>query len=136
MTAFRALVIDDEQSVQHILSTFLKRYAEAHNREVQIRNMRNPAEALLEMTTSGECYDAILLDVRLPSMGGDEIFHDIKEVHPDIIDRILFVTGYPEDLYKLFPRQELRILHKPFRYHHLAEALDGLLKNRSQTCTA
>ncbi|RMH60394.1 MAG: response regulator [Zetaproteobacteria bacterium] len=128
MKPLRILVIDDEQSVQRILSSFLQRYAQKQRRELQLCSLSNPADALLEMTTAGERYHAILLDVRIPKMGGDEIFHDIREVHPKIIDRILFVTGYPEDLYKLFPQHELKVLHKPFRYHQLHNALDQLLE--------
>ncbi len=122
-----ALIIDDEQAVQNILSSFLGQYASAKSWPIEIHNLRNPIEGLFELTTTGERYQIILLDVRLPKMGGDEIYHAIEQVHPAILDRILFVTGYPEDLLDRFPGQSLKILQKPFRYHHLESALDEIM---------
>jgi len=122
-----ALIIDDEQAVQNILSSFLNQYASAKSWSIEIHNLRNPIEGLFELTTAGEHYEIILLDVRLPKMGGDEIYHAIEQVHPAILNRILFVTGYPEDLLDHFPGQSLKVLQKPFRYHHLESALDEMM---------
>ncbi len=132
-----ALIIDDEQSVQNILSSFLKQYAGTKSWPIEIHNLRNPIEGLFELTTAGERYQIILLDVRLPKMGGDEIYHAIEQVHPAILNRILFVTGYPEDLLARFPEHSLKILQKPFRYHHLATALDDIMASqKAMDCEA
>ncbi len=123
----KALIVDDEKAVQGILTRFLQQYALDHGLDADIHTLQNPVEALFELTTAGEHYDIILLDVRLPRMGGDEIYHAIEQVHQDILDRILFVTGFPEDLHRNLPQHQLRILQKPFRYHQLAEMLDELV---------
>ena len=123
----KVLVIDDEDTVQGILSAFLNRYSNDKGIQTDIVCMSDPVESLFELTTSGQEYQLILLDVRIPKLSGDEIYSSIAQVNPEVIDNILFVTGYPEDLHERFPEKELNILQKPFRYNHFAETLDRLL---------
>ncbi|RMG90994.1 MAG: response regulator [Zetaproteobacteria bacterium] len=131
--SFKALIVDDEKAVQGVLARFLQQYARERGLDADIHTLQNPVEALFELTTAGEHYDIILLDVRLPKMGGDEIYHAIEQVHSDILNRILFVTGFPEDLHRNLPQQRLRILQKPFRYRQLAEMLDEMVESKRET---
>ncbi len=123
----KTLIIDDEDSVQSILAAFLNRYVSEKGMESNIETMSDPIQSLFELTTHGHQYQVILLDVRIPKLSGDEIYSSIEQVNPDILDRIMFVTGYPEDLYERFPGRQFNILQKPFRYNTFAEKLDGLL---------
>ncbi|HXH65505.1 MAG TPA: response regulator [Mariprofundaceae bacterium] len=122
-----ALVVDDEDTVQSILAAFLNRYAQQTSREIQIRTLSDPVQGLFELTTNGERYNLILLDVRLPKLTGDDIYNSLEQINPELLKRVLFVTGYPEDLAERFPGRELRILQKPFRYQAFTEKLDILL---------
>lgn len=122
----KVLIIDDEDSVQSILSAFLNRYLAERNIEGEVVSMGDPIQSLFELTTHGEEYQLILLDVRIPRLSGDEIYSSIEQVNPDVVGQIMFVTGYPEDLYERFQDKELNILQKPFRYHSFAEKLDAL----------
>jgi len=125
----KTLIIDDEDSVQSILSAFLNRYVGEKGMESSVKTMSDPIQSLFELTTHGSEYQIILLDVRIPKLSGDEIYSSIEQVNPDILDRIMFVTGYPEDLHERFPDKPFNILQKPFRYNTFAEKLDGLLGN-------
>jgi two-component system, LytTR family, response regulator len=127
-----ALVVDDEDTVQSILAAFLNRYAQQTSREIHIRTLSDPVQGLFELTTNGERYNLILLDVRLPKLTGDDIYNSLEHINPDLLTRVLFVTGYPEDLAERFPGRELRILQKPFRYQAFTEKLDILLNPDSQ----
>jgi len=124
----KTLIIDDEDSVQSILSAFLNRYVGERGLESNIESMSDPIQSLFELTTRGHEYQLVLLDVRIPKLSGDEIYSSIEQVNPDILDRIMFVTGYPEDLYERFPDKTLNVLQKPFRYNSFAEKLDALFK--------
>lgn len=126
-----ALVVDDEDTVQSILSAFLNRYAQQTSREIQIRTLSDPIQGLFELTTNGERYNLIMLDVRLPKLTGDDIYNSLEHINPDLLARVLFVTGYPEDLAERFPGRDLSILQKPFRYQTFTEKLDALLNNPS-----
>jgi len=123
----KVLVIDDEDTVQSILAAFLKRYVGEKGLQSNIKAMSDPVQGLFELSTNGEQYSAILLDVRIPKLSGDEIYNSLEHVNPELLERVLFVTGYPEDLHDRFPDKELNILEKPFRYNNFAEKLDALL---------
>jgi len=123
----KVLIIDDEDSVQSILTAFINRYIADKNMQSNIVSMSDPVQSLFELTTRGEEYQVILLDVRIPKLSGDEIYSSLEQVNPDILDRIVFVTGYPEDLHERFPDKAFNILQKPFRYNSFAERLDSLL---------
>ncbi|NWF38024.1 response regulator [Mariprofundus sp. NF] len=123
----KALIIDDEDSVQSILTAFLNRYISEKGMQSAITSMSDPVQSLFELTTHGDQYQLILLDVRIPKLSGDEIYSSLEQVNPNILNRILFVTGYPEDLYDRFPDKPFNILQKPFRYNSFAEKLDEVL---------
>jgi len=125
----KTLIIDDEDSVQSILAAFLNRYVTNKGMTSSVKSMSDPIQSLFELTTQGHQYQVILLDVRIPKLSGDEIYSSIEQVNPGILDRIMFVTGYPEDLYERFPGKTFNILQKPFRYNTFAEKLDELLAN-------
>lgn len=125
----KVLVIDDEDAVQSILAAFLNRYISKKGMQSNTISMSDPVESLFELTTRGEQYQLILLDVRIPKLSGDEIYSSLEHVNPDILDRILFVTGYPEDLFERFPDKKFNILQKPFRYDAFSKQLDVVLSS-------
>jgi len=125
----KALIIDDEDSVQGILSVFLNRYVAEKGLEGEVVSMGDPVQSLFELTAHGHDYQVILLDVRIPRLSGDEIYSSLEQVNPDVVKNIIFVTGYPEDLYERFPNKTFNVLQKPFRYNSFVEKLDELLGN-------
>jgi len=123
----RVLIVEDEESIQGILTSFLKRYGQERGVEISVRVLSDPVQALFELTSSGDSYDLVLLDVRLPKLTGDEIYNSLIHVAPDVLDHILFVTGYRQDVEDRFPDLNLLILDKPFRYQQLMEAVDNIM---------
>lgn len=95
----------------------------------EISSMSDPVQSLFELTTNGSAYQLILLDVRIPKLSGDEIYSSLEQVNPDVLNHILFVTGYPEDLYDRFPDKTFNVLQKPFRYASFADKLASLLEH-------
>ncbi len=112
----KVLVVDDDVLMHEVIAAFLTRYGQDHEVEIIIKALHDPVQALFEMTTNGSVYDLILLDVRLPKLSGDEIYTGISRGHPELLKRILFITGFPKDLKRKLPETELRVLEKPFRY--------------------
>ncbi len=112
----KVLVVDDDVLMHEVIAAFLTRYGQDHGVEIIIKALHNPVQALFEMTTNGSVYDLILLDVRLPKLSGDEIYTGISKGHPELLKRILFITGFPKDLKHKLPEMELQVLEKPFRY--------------------
>lgn len=124
----KVLAIDDEDTVQSILAAFLNRYIGEKGLECSIKTLSDPVQGLFELTTQGDQYSVILLDVRLPKLTGDEIYSSLIHVNPELLDRVIFVTGYPDDLTDRFPDLNLNILQKPFRYQNFIEKLNEVLK--------
>jgi len=123
----KVLIIDDEDTVQSILAAFLNRYVSEKDMQSNVSSMSDPVQSLFELTTHGDQYQLVLLDVRIPKLSGDEIYSSLEQVNPSILDRIVFVTGYPEDLAERFPDKTFNILQKPFRYNSFSEKLDSVL---------
>jgi len=124
----KILTIDDEDTVQSILTAFINRYLGAKGIESSIKTLSDPVQGLFELTTQGNQYSAILLDVRLPKLTGDEIYSSLIHVNPELLERVIFVTGYPDDLTERFPDMDLKILQKPFRYQDFTEQLNTILQ--------
>ena len=112
----KVLVVDDDTLMHEVITAFLTRYGQDHEHDIAIKALHDPVQALFEMTSNGMAYDLILLDVRLPKLSGDEIYTGISKGHPELLKRIIFVTGFPKDLKLRLPELKLQILEKPFRY--------------------
>ncbi|MDX8391818.1 MAG: response regulator [Mariprofundaceae bacterium] len=123
----QVLIVEDEENIQGILTAFIERYFKERKTEVSIKSLDDPIRGLYDLSTRGEQYDLIILDVRLPKLGGDEIYNSIAHVTPKLVDRIMFVTGYPDDLSDRWPDKTFTILEKPFRYDALSEKIDSVL---------
>ncbi|MDX8387799.1 MAG: response regulator [Ghiorsea sp.] len=123
----KILVIDDDGTVQSIMDAFINRYMEDKGINCTIKHVTDPVQGLFLLSTHGDEYDAILLDVRLPKLTGDEIYNSLVAVEQDFLSRIMFVTGYADDLIQRFPDLSLNILQKPFRFQDLSDKLDQLI---------
>jgi two-component system, LytTR family, response regulator len=123
----RVLIIEDEENIQGILKAFSQRYFETLGQVVNIKTMSDPVQGLFDLSTHGNDYDVIILDVRLPKLSGDEIYNSIALVNPELLQRVLFVTGYPDDLGHRWPDRQFNILNKPFRFDGFASALGNIL---------
>ena len=123
----KVLAIDDEDTVQSILSAFVSRYLGEKGQVSEVKTVTDPVQGLFELSTNGSQYSVIILDVRLPKLTGDEIYNSLLHVSPELLDRVVFVTGYPDDLTDRFPDRKLNVLRKPFRYQSFIDMLDTVL---------
>ena len=72
--AYRILVVDDDAGARAVLTAFLAQ--EGH----RVETAGNGLEALEVLT--GRSYDVILSDLRMPGMGGDELYRRIERGWP------------------------------------------------------
>lgn len=121
------LCIDDEQQIHPILASLLQRYGENNNRSIQLNGLIDPAQGLFEAANNGHKYDLVLLDLRLPDLAGTEIYRRIIAAQPQLRDRIIFITGYRQDLEIDFPDHCLPVLEKPFRFEELEAQINRLI---------
>jgi len=85
VTKAKILVIDDEPLVRQLVSRVLSE--EGHEVEAV-----NDAEDALKRIKSKR-YSLILLDIKMPGMGGIELYKQFQEIAPSLKKRVVFVTG-------------------------------------------
>ena len=66
--------------------------------------------------------DAVILDLNMPEMRGDEVYDELHAQAPEL--PVIFLTGDAHDLTLRYPN--VPVLHKPFRANELLRAVAGV----------
>jgi DNA-binding NtrC family response regulator len=80
----KVLLVDDDKDFLNILSERMQ------TRGMEVHTAASAKEALKLLET--ESYDAVLLDLMMPEMGGLEALQIIKEKKPEI--QVILLTGH------------------------------------------
>ncbi len=117
-TMLRVLAVDDEPAVVEMLARALT--GMGHQAEVS----RDGAEALRMVHLND--YDAILLDIRMPGLGGPEVYRCIQGLRPQMAERVMFITGDPvsPDTRAFIDRTGSKVLQKPFSLDELRRHIE------------
>jgi len=117
----KILVVDDEprilQLIEHSLSE--KGY------EVETLVDSNDVLERLKVNT----YDIILLDIKLPSIDGMELYHRIAKIDKSLARKIIFITAATRhsDVRDFLFKTKAPYLVKPFSIEELADYIDDVL---------
>lgn len=116
----RLLVVDDEPAMRTAIGNFLSSLGHG----VTVATGGVEARALL---TKNE-YDVVLLDLRMPDLGGDDLYRELVERDPKHAERVVFVTG---DTHNAQARRFLAeagrpSVSKPFQLDDLATVVAGV----------
>ena len=120
MKASRVLVVDDEPGLLRVLQRYLTRLG------YDVVTASSAEEALEAFRQSPASFSAIVTDLALPRMSGEELLRRVFELHPSA--RALICSGNPADL-SMFPdhvRGRIGFLQKPFPPRMLADAMKKL----------
>ncbi len=84
-------------------------------------------EALLKVKVNE--YDAIICDLMMPRLRGDEFYLKAKQIRPILADRFIFVTGFAADprLAMFLTSHHVKYLVKPFPVQGLIKCVKQLL---------
>src|SRR5438067_7163778 len=87
-------------------------------------------EALLKVKVHE--YDAIVCDLLMPRLRGDEFYFQATELRPELADRFIFITGFAADSEnkRFLSEQTSKHLVKPFPIRDLIAAVKQLLAER------
>jgi DNA-binding response OmpR family regulator len=74
-------------------------------------------------------YDAIVCDMIMPKLRGDEFYEQAVTIHPELANRFLFITGHADDgeVRTFLQRVSGRYLLKPFGIQNLIDAVNELV---------
>jgi two-component system NtrC family sensor kinase len=116
-TGRRMLVVDDEPAMRAAVSGFLMSLGN------QVHVAANGADARALLATSE--YDVVLLDLRMPDLGGEALYRDMLERDALHARRVVFVTGdLQSDAAQRFLIEAGRpVIGKPFQLDDLAAVL-------------
>jgi CheY-like chemotaxis protein len=81
----RALVVDDEADIADTIRELLEREG------FHVTVASDGAAALMALDR-GE-FDVVLSDLRMPGVSGPEMYERVREIRPQLLSRIAFVTG-------------------------------------------
>ncbi len=117
----KIMVVDDEEGVRKYLTSILSSAGHV------INATGNPGEALNWLKENN--YDVILLDIRMPGMGGMEMYTRIKTNWPEMKDKIIFITGDTSDANtkEFLEKNNVPSLLKPFDKQSLLDKVNKLL---------
>ncbi|HSM90889.1 MAG TPA: response regulator [Desulfobacterales bacterium] len=83
--AEKVLIVDDDKAFLAILAERMQ------NRGMEVSTADSAAAALKMLEK--ETYDAVLLDLMMPEMGGIEALQVMRKKQPEV--QVIFVTGHP-----------------------------------------
>ncbi len=114
----RVLAVDDEPAVIELLTRAL--VSAGHD----VETASDGAEALRLLYVND--YDVVTLDLKMPGLGGAEVYQCIASIRPDLVDRILFISG---DVASPEARRYIEgtgapLLRKPFTLDDLRRRMD------------
>ena len=117
----RILVVDDEDSIQKLLTGVL----EMDGHEVFVA--RNGRDALDIVKRGG--IDLIITDMKMPVLGGAELYGALRDGNDPLASRVIFITGdtVAPDTRRFLQGVENTVLAKPFRLREVREAVHAAL---------
>jgi len=86
----RVLVIDDQEPVLELASEFLRRAGH------RVETALGGREGLARFRTDPARFDAVVLDLAMPDLGGDQVGRALRELRPDL--PLVLVSGLSADL--------------------------------------
>jgi CheY-like chemotaxis protein len=128
LTSSRALIVEDDRVTRTLLMTLLR----AQGCQVDAAEDGESALALIAQND----YGVIVLDIVLPKMSGTEVMDVLRADTPDLLRRIIVVTGLNvAEIRALFPAV-CDTLSKPVMPSRLLQAVDVCLNGAHGQITA
>ncbi|MFL5299352.1 MAG: sigma-54-dependent transcriptional regulator [Anaeromyxobacteraceae bacterium] len=106
--AFRnVLIVDDEESMRHLLSVVLRDHG------YEARAVSNGEDALREL--AGRDYDLVLSDVRMPRMDGLALLREVLRLRPDLTVIVMSAYGTHDTAIEAMKAGAYDYVSKPFK---------------------
>ena len=115
------LVVDDEYNIRSVLQEIL----EAHG--FKVLTAENGKEGVEVFDQKADEIDLVILDMRMPVMGGKEAFLEIKKRKND--QKVIIISGFAkrEELQEIMRNGALGYLSKPFQIEDILKQVKSTL---------
>lgn len=118
----RLLLLDDDPSMQRLITTLLRR--DGH----RVDSVSEASQAIQKLARYR--YDALLLDIMTPTEGGMTVMRHLKESNPELLKRVVLVTGSPDTILKTAAKDAAAVVRKPFQAAELVAAVNGVIRKK------
>ncbi len=121
----QVLVVDDEAMVARAIQRCLRGHA------VRIAPNGRVALAILD---AGERFDLVLCDLMMPELSGMDVYDAVRQRHPHLLDRIVFMSGgtFTERAQEFRASVPNAFLEKPLETAKLLGLLEGRVLARAR----
>ena len=118
----RVLVVEDEPAVAAVIRRLLSK----NGHKVEVAGSAREALGLLRRDRE---FDALISDVKMPDIDGATLFERLRAEAPELIERVIFITGdtASPDTASFLQRAGRPVLPKPFGAEDLRRALLALV---------
>jgi DNA-binding response OmpR family regulator len=119
----KILIVDDEADLTQVYSLVLEYHG------FKVDSFNDPLAALAKFEPG--LYDLVILDIKMPKMGGFELYHEIKK--KDNNSKVCFLTA-SELYYEEFRKKGYRaldrnlFLRKPIENEELVKEINKMIK--------
>lgn len=122
------LIIDDEEPIRRAL----RKYFERQGWTVREANDGLVALGLFNEPGAIELYDVILCDLKMPGMSGPELYAELQQRAPALLDRIIIATGdvTASEAAAFLSGVKGPVLEKPFELEQVGELADRVRSGR------
>ncbi len=119
----RILVVDDDPSVRRVLERALQRRG-------HVAYMAAAGDEALEILRTHE-VDVVLMDLRMPGMSGQTLYHVIASQWPSLGTRVVVMSGDPDavDHEEWLSLNNMPVISKPFDLADLFAIIERLLND-------
>jgi two-component system NtrC family sensor kinase len=113
----RILVVDDEPVVLDLLTRILRQLGY----HVDTAGSGKSALRLIRENN----YQVVVTDLKMPGMDGRQLYHEISKARSDLIDHIVFITGYAlsPDMQVFLKASGRPYIEKPFDINAIRQAI-------------
>jgi DNA-binding response OmpR family regulator len=120
----RILIVEDEPTIRR----FYERFCEAHGFEPVLAPTGTAAMEILE---SGQDFDVVLLDIRLPGVSGRALWKMMELNRPELCPKVIMVTAdiLSESTHQLIENSGCLYLEKPFSTEQLMSSIQRVLRS-------
>ena len=116
----RALVVEDDTTTRAMLKALIQ------SRGCEVDEAADGQQAIERLDEDD--YSVVLLDIVLPKRSGTEVMQHLHNTDPDMLERVIVVTGLNvDDIRKLFPTV-CHALTKPVMPKRLRDSIAKCLR--------
>jgi PAS domain S-box-containing protein len=117
----RILIVDDEKSIRETLSGILTKEG------FRVETARDGREAIDEL--GRRMFELVITDIKMPGIGGMDLYNTIANKHPYLKSRVIVVTGdiFSKDIKRFLGETKCPYFLKPFKPRELITLIDDVL---------